>query len=421
MGIVEVLARVAVLGVELALALPLLYLAVLSVAALVPRRWAGQPAPAARGGNAAAEASAAPRFALLIPAHDEARVIGELLTSIALLDYPVALRDVYLIADNCTDATADITREAGVPGLWVRERQDDSRRGKGYALRWFLEELEREGHIYEAYVVVDADSQLSANFLREMAAGLASGADVTQGQYRVQNAVGAWTASLRAIAFALMNHLRPLGRSTLGWSAGLKGNGMCFSRAVIQRFGWGSYTLAEDAEYHLTLVNAGVRVRYVPAAVVTSAMPTSLAQARSQQQRWERGRLVLARSHAAPLVRGAIEHRDLARLDAIVEVCLPPISLLAGLLAAVAIGAVALWWAPGMIGAGLLILAFALHVVAGMALARLAPRAYLALACAPWYVLWKIGIYVAAAVRRGSDRWVRTSRVAAPSGGADGR
>lgn len=407
MTLLDALLRGMVVLGEVALALPLLYLALLSVAALSRARRGSQDRVQAPAGTIPRT-----RFALLVPAHDEEPVIGELLGSIGGLDYPEALRAVHVVADNCTDRTAAVVRGAGLAGVTVWERHKPLLGGKGHALRWLLEQLEASEQVYDAYVVVDADSQLSPTFLTQMAAGMAHGAEALQARYRVANESGAWTAGLRAVAFALFNHLRPLGRLALGWSAGLKGNGMCFSRSVIERFGWGSYTLAEDAEYHLSLIDHGLRVRYVPEAVVISAMPTTLRQARSQQQRWERGRLILARAHGPSLVRGALRQRDLARLDAIVEVCLPPISLLAGLLALVTISALALRWLPGIEGALALVALFALHAVAGMALAGLAPRAYLSLLYAPWYVLWKIGVYAGAAVRRGEARWVRTDRAA---------
>jgi cellulose synthase/poly-beta-1,6-N-acetylglucosamine synthase-like glycosyltransferase len=402
------MARGLLLALEAVLALPLLYLAVLSVAAL-----AGARRRAAELPTAELPTAETPRIALLVPAHDEAAVIAALLASVGALEYPVARRDVYVIADNCTDATAQLAREAGVPGVRVCERHDLDLRGKGYALRWQLQALEEAGERYDGYLVVDADSRLSPNFLRAMAAGLARGADAQQGQYRVQNDAASWVAGLRAIAFALFNHVRPLGREALGLSVGLKGNGMCLSRRVIERQGWDSYSLAEDAEHHLALVAAGVRVRYVPRAVVTSAMPTDLRQASSQQQRWERGRLVLARAYAAPLLRGAWRMRDLAHLDAIAEVCLPPLSVLAGALALVLGLALVLRWAPGIAIAAGLVGLLALHGLAGVSLARLTPRAYLALAYAPLYALWKIGVYLRAAVQRGATIWVRTPRVAA--------
>jgi 1,2-diacylglycerol 3-beta-glucosyltransferase len=119
-------------------------------------------------------------------------------------------------------------------------------------------------------------------------------------------------------------------------------------------------------------------------------------------------------------VLGAVRHRDLARLDAIAEVCLPPLSLLVGVLA-LALGlAAALRWQPGIVGASVLVGVLGFHLVVGMALARLAPRAYLSILYAPLYVLWKIGVYLRAAVQRGAMPWMRTVRVAAAPSERDG-
>src|SRR5260370_41819524 len=157
---IEWLVRVVVLALEVALALPLLYLLLLSAAALVAARRARSVSAAGSGQDAQSASAALPsiHFALLVPAHDEALVITELLESVAALDYPAERRDVYVIADNCTDDTADLVRKARTPNVQVCERRDDHQRGKGYALRWLLEELERAGHRCNAYVIVDADS-----------------------------------------------------------------------------------------------------------------------------------------------------------------------------------------------------------------------------------------------------------------------
>src|SRR3712207_2531385 len=111
-----------------------LYLASLSIAALFSK---GRRAPHGRG--------ALRRFAVLVPAHDEATVIGRLLESIRALDYPADRVDAWVVADNCIDATALI---ADAHGAIVRERQDSTRRGKGHALQWLLEVIRREGQEY---------------------------------------------------------------------------------------------------------------------------------------------------------------------------------------------------------------------------------------------------------------------------------
>lgn len=393
--------------IELALFVPLLYLALLSVAALFATRHsrAHTAAPPVESGED--PASPLPRFAMLIPAHDEAPVIAGAVASAMALDYPPDRRDVFVVADNCSDQTAMIAREAGAT---VYERTDAQNRAKGYALGWLLGQLEAAGRRYDAYVVIDADTRCSPNFLACMAEALAAGAQVAQAQYRVLNSDDAWTAGMRAVAFALFNHLRPLGRSRFGWSAGLKGNGMCFSRAVIERFGWGSYSLTEDVEYHVRLIEAGIAVVYVPEATIAAEMPVTLKQARSQQARWERGRLEMTRDYALPLVRGFLRAGDTNRLDAAMEIMLPPLSLLIGAVCVcLALGGL-LRWGPG-VGLALVLLALlALHGVIGAALAKLSTRAYLSLLRAPLFVAWKCWVYLAALFGRGGDSWIRTQR-----------
>lgn len=392
------------LGVgELALLVPLLYLAVLSVAALAGGRRARWSQHSSHAGRLARW----PSFAVLIPAHNEEVVIAGAVRSVASVAYPEALRHIVVVADNCTDGTATVARDAGAI---VYERFDDTQRAKGFALRWLLDRLADEGKRFDAYVIVDADSQLSPTFLELMAGVLATGAKAAQGQYRVANDDGAWTAGLRAVAFALFNHLRPLGRSVFGWSAGLKGNGMCFSRDVIERLGWGSHSLAEDAEYHALLVTHGIRVVYVPEAVVTSEMPTSLRQARSQQARWERGRLDLVRACAGPLLRSFLQNHDLAALDAVLEIAVPPLSMLMAAGVACLGCAILLRWEPALLLAVALLALLALHVCIGAALAELSGRAYLSLLRAPLYIAWKCWVYLAAFVGRGGGPWVRTER-----------
>src|SRR5262249_57527767 len=138
----------------------------------------------------------------------------------------------------------------------------------------------------------------------------------------------------------------PLGRVRLGWSAGFKGNGMCFRRDVLERFGWGASSLAEDVEFHTHLLQSGLRVTYAPEALVTAEMPTSLKQARSQQARWEGGRLALIRGCALPLLRSGLLQRDPARLDAAAEIMVPPLSVVVLLVVLCAVVAPLLGWAP---------------------------------------------------------------------------
>jgi cellulose synthase/poly-beta-1,6-N-acetylglucosamine synthase-like glycosyltransferase len=375
-------------------ALMVVYLDILTAAALRGRS-APEPRPPDR------------RFALLVPAHDEESTLPRLLTSIAALRYPREHVDVYVVADNSVDATAAIARAATAI---TYERSDTELRGKGYALQWLLARVRERGARYDAYVILDADSTVSENFLDVMNAHLARGDVAIQAYYGVLNGGDSWAAALRYAALTLYNGLRPRGRDALGLSAGLRGNGMCFAAQLLERFGWDAVTLAEDAEFHLRLVASGLRVAYAAQATVLAEMPVTLRQARSQNMRWERGRLHMIRGYAPRLLRDAVTLRDPVRLDAVAEQVVPPLSVLSALTSLTLAVTLLARSRPGRGLAALVLLGQLAYVLAGMRLAQARLRAYIALLLAPAYIPWKLGVYLTAALGRHDGRWIRTAR-----------
>jgi hypothetical protein len=372
-----------------------LYLGGLTLLALVHRPRALPPAKEYR------------RIAVLIPAHNEQAVLGRLLECLARVSYPRDRLRVCVVADNCTDDTALI---ATAHGAMVFERQDDELRGKGYALDWLLGRLRERGHPCDACVVLDADSTVSTNFFTAMNAHLAAGAQVVQGYYTVLRLRGSRAELLREASLALVHYLRPCAKSLIGASCGLKGNGMCFDRAVLERFGWPCAGLAEDVEFHLLLVGAGLRVDFAPEAVVYGEMPTTLRAAQSQNTRWEAGRLAAVRRQAWPLLERGVRTRDVVAVDAAVEQLVPPLSVpcaVAGLVFILGLATrTALLWGP----AGLMLSIFGAYVITGQLLARVTPRVLLALAYVPVYAAWKVALYVRVLADRGERQWVRTRR-----------
>jgi cellulose synthase/poly-beta-1,6-N-acetylglucosamine synthase-like glycosyltransferase len=331
-----------------------------------------------------------------------------LLDSLNRLDYPTAAFDVCVVADNCEDATAAIAREHGAR---VYERSSRDERAKGFALRWLLEQLGNEGREYDAFVVIDADSIVASSFLRCMDGRLEGGARVIQAYYSVLNAGESAVAGLRFAALAAIHYLRPLGRSVFGLSCGLKGNGMCFDAAVLREMGWRWFTLAEDVEFHLALIQRGIPVEFAPETWVKADMPVSLGQAASQNARWERGRLDMIRQHVPGLIWSGLRGRSLVHLDAAAEQLIPPLSVPFALGAASLPMAVALGSTPlALVAAGCL-LGYAVYLLAALALVGAPWRIYVALAMAPLYIGWKVGLYARSVVGNRSTAWVRTARV----------
>jgi cellulose synthase/poly-beta-1,6-N-acetylglucosamine synthase-like glycosyltransferase len=353
------------------------------------------------------------RFAILIPAHNEELLLGELLGSLAKLEYPRELFDVHVVADNCDDQTATIAAQCGV---FTHERRDPSARGKGHALNWLLDRVLASNGAYptyDAFVVLDADSTVPPDFLIHLNAALALGNSVVQGFYDMANPEESWTTSLRYIAFCLICHVRRLGMSALGLSVGLLGNGMCLSREVVERFRWDPTALTEDHELHFRLLEGGLKVKFVPQAHVYTRMPTSLRSARSQNVRWEQGKLdLIARYMKRLLVRG-LQTRNWSMLAVVVEMSIPPFSLLfAASLAGLAF-CVLLGTHVGIALALVSLVAQCLYTARGLAMMRVkSSRVFLALLYMPLFIVWKIGLYAAIALGSGkATGWVRTSRV----------
>ncbi len=346
------------------------------------------------------------RFLLLIPAHNEARLLPSMLANLHALDYPAELYQIHVIADNCEDATAQIAREAGAV---VHERFNADERGKPYALRWALAQIWQRGDAHDAVVILDADTVVDANLLRVFDARLARGERAVQSYYAVRDPESSWSASLRMVSLAALHFLRPQGRMVLGGSAGLKGNGMLFAADLLRQHEW-PLSLTEDIEYHMALILSGERVTFAPDAVVYAEMPGSLAASSTQNSRWERGRVEMVRRYVPQLLGKAAERRSFVLFDAAVEQIIPPFSILVAATGGALLAALALR-RPGLAAsAALLLLVQGLYILAGLVIARVPRRVYQALLYAPVFVAWKVWLYIKVLLGRDHSGWVRTAR-----------
>ncbi len=393
------------LPMEIVIAVPVLYLCLLSISAIVTAK-----KRKTRDTAGSSPGSPSLNFAILIPAHDEVAMLGTLLESLAGLAYAKDHYAVYVVADNCTDDTAELARATG--WVYVYERFDQGKRGKGHALNWLLQKLEEDRLIYDAYVFFDADSIVEPTFLQIMNRELVQGAQALQACYTVLNVTESPSTALRWIALTLMNYVRPLGRNGLGASSTLAGNGMCFSRALLLRHPWQAFSLTEDYEYYLTLVERGERVRYVPDAVVRAAMPTTFGQMRTQDIRWESSEGGQPAWRIALKLLGAgLRHHDFARIEAIAELLTPPLSLLVSWCLMTLIVSLLLWSLPGLVFSLVLIGGVIGYIGTALYLLRPPRTVYIALLHSPGFMIWKLWVYfVLRRSKKHTSEWVRTSR-----------
>ena len=226
------------------------------------------------------------KFALMVPAHNEEMVLGDLLDNLNLLKYPKELYDVYVIADNCTDKTADVAKKHGA---YVLERFNKEHAGKGYAMDWAFPKIFETGKKYDAFCVFDADNLVHLDFLSVMNTRLLKGQKVLQGYLSAKNPVDTWVSGTFAIAFWTVNHLWHLGKYNIGLSSCLGGTGMCISSDIVKEFGWGCDCLTEDMEFSMKCLSRGIRTCWVHDAIIYDEKPLSFMASWRQRKRWAQG------------------------------------------------------------------------------------------------------------------------------------
>lgn len=226
------------------------------------------------------------RFACVICAHDEERVISRPISSILAARYPESLREIFVLADNCTDSTASVARS--FPGVRVMEKAVPSK-GKGDVLAWGIDRIRGEGH--GAIAVFDADNEVDPEWFLSMDEALRAGAHVATGRRMSSNPSVNIITGWYTLYWNLMNELSNRVRSSLRLSAMLTGTGFCFKKAVLPEEGWRTRTFVEDLEFALFRNLDGYRVSYIPDAVFYDEQPTSVRPMLRQLNRWATGGL----------------------------------------------------------------------------------------------------------------------------------
>jgi 1,2-diacylglycerol 3-beta-glucosyltransferase len=352
------------------------------------------------------------RFAVVVPAHNEEMMIARTIYSLHTLIYPKKLFDVVVVADNCTDSTAETARRLGAT---VYERFDETNRGKGFALRWIFDKLLKSQNGYDAIVVIDSDSLVSGNYLEVMNGYLEKGSRVIQSSDLVLPQPGNWSIEATRIGFLLFNYVKPLGRKKLNLFAGLRGNGMCFGADVLRSFPWQAWSLTEDVEYGLMLIQQGVSIDFAPEAIVWAQMPVNASNAVSQRTRWESGRRQITRRYAPYFLKESFKRGSFRYFDVFLDLVTPPfvnmmfyisllfvISLAGWLLSWSSPIPVLLWGVIGVMGLA--------HFILGMAASGTGTTIYKSILYIFRYIGWKVKVLIRSMYTGMETQWIRTTR-----------
>ena len=258
------------------------------------------------------------RFMAIIPAHNEEAVIGNLIESLKNQNYNKELYDIYVIADNCTDNTARVARELGAI---VYERFDETKKTKGYALDWFLQQKINEDAPYDALCVFDADNIVDKNFIKAMNKKLCQGEDVVQGYRDIKNPTDNWITSGYALFYWTNHRFYHLARYNLGLSPMLNGTGFMVNFNIIkENNGWKTLTLTEDIEFSLQRILKEKRLGWATDAIVYDEQPTGFKQSWSQRSRWTVGHMQCIKEYTGKLFEAAKDKKSMVTIDGLLYI-----------------------------------------------------------------------------------------------------
>ena len=353
------------------------------------------------------ESSLRPNALVLIPAHNEALTIGRTLSS--LQSQLLESDRLVVIADNCTDRTAEISRAAGAE---VFERENLEQRGKGYALSYGLDLLGQSPS--DVVFIVDADCHVHPGTIRSAALLAMKANRPVQVCNLLESSIEHQVnQKVSVFAFKLNTFVRPIGLNRLGFPFTLHGTGMAFPWELLNSVDLASSNLAEDMQLAIDLAIAGHFPVFCPEGQVSSPIPQEDSAAEGQKTRWEHGHLKTLLTQVPVILREAIRQRRPKLIALALDVSIPPLSLLMVLWFVTMLGAIALiplHVSPvfaQILGLQGCLLAFS--TLGAWAKFGRSELPLLDLLMIPSYILKKLSIY-GSFLRGPQSEWVRTQR-----------
>lgn len=265
------------------------------------------------------EADTHHKYAVIIAARNERDVICQLIESIKKQKYPQDMLDIFVVADNCTDDTAQLARQAGA---CVFERQSDTLIGKGYALNFAFENILPKNAGYEGYFVFDADNLLEENYIAEMNKVFHAGYRIVTSYRNSKNYDTNWISAGSSLWFLKEARFLNNARMILGTSCAVSGTGFLVHSDIIEKnCGWKHHLLTEDIEFSIDNVIKGEIIGYCDGAMLYDEQPISFDQSWKQRLRWAKGFYQVAKNYGLKLIKGVFGHHSISCYDMLMTVC----------------------------------------------------------------------------------------------------
>ena len=347
-------------------------------------------------------------FTILMPAHNEALIIRQTLKK--LIEQSVPTADILVVADNCSDNTAEIARNIGVQTI---ERFHNEKKGKGYALDYGVAYLKKHGS-HDSIIILDADCEVDYESLSIIAQRSVREHRPIQALYLMRIPVDP-TIKQRIAGFAWLvkNKLRPFAMEKLGFPITLTGSGMAFPVDLLNQVALDHGNIVEDMQLGIDLSIMGYQPGFSSDAVVYSDFPAEADAERTQRTRWEHGHLLTIMNQVPKILKKALTTLSLSLMALAADIAVPPLALLVILTCIVTLCFLGLYWL-GVVEQGFYIIlsSFAVFVLTLLLTWFRYGRDYITvvnLLQIPVYILSKLGVYTGFFRQKQKD-WVKTGR-----------
>ncbi len=258
-------------------------------------------------------------FGIIISARNEEAVIGQLIESVKQQNYPSDLVKIFVVADNCTDRTAQVARKAGAI---VYERFNRELVGKGYALDYLFKKLLQLGdRVCDAFLILDADNLLEENYLSEMNKTFDQGYKIVTGYRNSKNYDSNWISAGYSLWFMRESEYLNYPRMLFGVSCAVSGTGFMVAEEIIRKnYGWKHFLLTEDIEFTIDTVISGQKVGYSQNAMLYDEQPTTFMQSWHQRMRWARGFYQVLHRYGFTLLKTMFKNRNFSCFDMMMSI-----------------------------------------------------------------------------------------------------
>lgn len=238
------------------------------------------------------------KFAIIIPARDESKVIEANLRSIQNSDYPKDKMEVYLIVESPLDPTIEIAKKFKDYKINIFFRVDLTKVGKGYALDECLKYIYKNNDIYDAFMILDADNVISKNFISRLNDAYQQGYDIACGKRENKDWNASSVCGASALTFTIINSIQNKPKMHYGMNVLISGTGFFFKSNMLREYcGWPFHTLTEDYELTNYSVVHNLKSAYVEDAIFYDEQPIKMKQSIIQRTRWIKGYFTVQKNY----------------------------------------------------------------------------------------------------------------------------